>query len=426
MFYLLAERRFLPYFLTQFLGAFNDNVYKNAMIALMTYNAAYATSLSAPIMVSLAAALFILPYFLWSTIAGQLADKYEKSSLIRKLKWTELVIILLGVAAFPLGNAWVLLAVLFLLGSQAAFYSPVKYSILPEHLNDDELLSGNGLVEAGTFLAILLGTITGVLVVLSDGGILLTSILVIGVSIAGVIASRFIPSTVAAEPHLVLQRDFLTGTWRTVNFTRHSPLVFRAVMGISWFWFIGSVFLTQFPAYAKLYFHADEQVVTLFLMTFSVGIACGSLGVRALLGSHISAAYNGWMVLIMSLMMFGIFLLSPEQQFPGDVALTGASEFLAVPKHLILLAMFFGLAVAAGMYAVPLFTLMQTRTPVMMRARVIAGSNILDSIFMVGASAFTIGLLSLKLGIAEVFAILGVLNLGCYFWMRGLDRLDHA
>lgn len=409
----MGERRFFPYFCTQFLGAFNDNVYKNAIIMLATFHAAYQVEGQTELVVTMAGALFILPYLLFSAIAGQLADKYEKTGLIRTYKYSELAIVILGVIAFELENTWALLFIVFLLGSQSAFYSPVKYSILPERLKPDELLGGNGLVEAGTFLAILLGTITGTLVAPAESGILYTSVIVITVALLGVIASRFILIYVPANPGHVMKWNVYGQTLNMLRVIRHRKDVFIAVLGISWFWFAGSIFLTLFPIFAREFFHGNEEVVMLFLMSFTVGVAAGSISARMLLKNHISLRFTGKMLFLMSLTTALVAFVSPAQSLPVPESgqLIGAMAFLTETGNVIVLVALFLLAVASGCYAVPLFTVMQLETPVEMRARVIAGSNIMDSFFIIASSGFALGLMKSGLDVTGVFAAVAVLNL---------------
>ncbi|MGH8481946.1 MAG: MFS transporter, partial [Nevskiaceae bacterium] len=260
---LLTERRFGPFFWTQALGAFNDNVFKNALIIMITFQAAQLTAGQVNLFVNLAAGLFILPFFLFSATAGQIAEKYEKSALIRYVKLMEIGIMLLAVLGFWLGSVGFLMAILFLMGTQSALFGPVKYAILPQHLRDHELVGGNGLVEMGTFIAILLGTMLGGWQIALAGGKWWVGGTLVAIAVLGYVASRFIPAAPAAAPGLRINWNPVTETWRNFQFMRTNRTVFLSVLGISWFWFYGATFLAQLPTYTKQYLGGDESVVTL-------------------------------------------------------------------------------------------------------------------------------------------------------------------
>ena len=259
---LLRERRFLPFFCTQFLGAFNDNVYKNALIILFAFHAAALTTLSSGTLVNLCAGLFILPFFLFSATAGQLADKYDKARIIRYVKLFEIGIMFIGAAGFLYQNLTLLIGALFLMGLHSTVFGPVKYSILPQHLRVEELVGGNGLVEMGTFVAILLGTVLGGLLIAQPNAASLVSIAVIGIACAGYLTSRGVPSAPAAAPDLKINWNPFTETWANLQFTRGNRAVFLSVLGISWFWFYGATLLAQFPNYCKDVLGGDEHVAT--------------------------------------------------------------------------------------------------------------------------------------------------------------------
>ena len=275
-FSLLAKRRFLPLFLTQFLGAFNDNLFKSALVILITFRLAETYNVNAQIMITAVAGLFILPFFLFSSLAGQIADKYEKSFLIRIIKLVEVILMCLTAAAFETMHLWWLIFLLFCMGTQSTFFGPLKFSILPQLLNDDELVAGNGLVNAGTNIAILTGTLCGGLFILSPLGRHYISAGVVGVAVAGYAASRFIPTAEPSSPGLRIDRNLFRSTWEMLVYPFCNRDVFRSIIGISWFWFLGSVFLAQFPSFAKDALGGDEQVSTLFLVLFSVGVGAGA------------------------------------------------------------------------------------------------------------------------------------------------------
>ena len=286
-FHLMKTRRFLPLFVTFFLGAANDNLFRNAMAILILYRLAGPAGLDGKILVSMAGGIFILPFFLFSALAGELADKYEKSRLIRRVKIAEILIMGMGAAGLVAGDAYFLLAVLFLMGTQSAFFGPVKYAILPSHLREDELIAGNAMMEAGTFLAILLGTIAGGLLILGPNGAAIVGAAVFGVAVAGWRASQSIPTAEPPAPDLVIDRNPARATWRVMRQANATPDIRLAILGISWFWLVGATLLSQFPNLAKFAFNADNEVVTLFLATATVGIATGSCVLNIMLNGAI-------------------------------------------------------------------------------------------------------------------------------------------
>ncbi|MGB0749947.1 MAG: MFS transporter, partial [Magnetospiraceae bacterium] len=326
--HLLASRRFLPLFLTQFLGALNDNLFKNAMAILILYALAVGDGATGQVLVSLAAMVFILPFFLFSATAGQLADKVEKAGLVRIVKLCEILVMALGIVGLLWGNIPFLMAVLFLLGTQSTFFGPLKYGILPVHLAPGELIAGNGLIEAGTFLAILLGTIVGGLVILVDGGVIWIAVLTLTAAVGGYASSRFIPPAPPVDPGLTVSANILAETWRTITRLRDDRVLFLSVLGISWFWLIGVVFLSLFPAYAKDVLGADEKVVTLFLTVFSIGIGIGSLLCNKALKGEVSARHVPLGALLITLFTFDLVAASPEAP---ATELMGVGAFLNAP-----------------------------------------------------------------------------------------------
>jgi len=271
-FALLRERRFAPFFWTQFLGAGNDNVYKNALVIFVAYHAASMTTLDANTLVNVAAAVFILPYVLLSATAGQLADKVEKSRMIRVIKMLEVAIMLVGVAGFATRSLALLFTALTLMGVHSTFFGPIKYAILPQVLKPEELTGGNGMVEMGTFVAILLGTIAGgVLVAIDPNGPLIASGAAVAIALAGYAVSRAIPTAPAVAPDLELNWNPVSETWRNLKFAQANRVVWLSMLGISWFWFYGATFLTQFPNFTRGVLGGDEHVATFLLAMFSVG-----------------------------------------------------------------------------------------------------------------------------------------------------------
>jgi len=406
-FSLLRQRRFGPFFLTQALGAFNDNVFKNALVILVTFGIAGLAREQISFYVNLAAVLFILPFFLFSATAGQLAEKYEKSRLIRGIKLLEIGIMLLGALGLWLGSIPLLLGVLFLLGFQAALFGPVKYAILPQHLREEELVGGNAWVEAGTFLAILLGTVLGGWLVAQPGGTHWVAVVVVALALAGYAACRAIPPAAPAAPELRINWNPLTETLRNLRFMRTNRTVFLSVMGISWFWLYGAAFLSQMPTYASQVLGGDPSVATLLLTLFSVGIGAGSLLCERLSGHKVEI---GLVPLgSIGLTLFGIDLYLAH---PGMATATGltAQAFLEQPGAWRVVADLVLIGIFGGFYIVPLYALIQTRSEPSHRSRIIAGNNILNALFMVVAGALAVGLFKAGLTIPELLLVVALMN----------------
>ncbi len=404
---LLRERRFLPFFCTQFLGAFNDNVYKNALVIMLAFHAATLTTMSSGTLVNLCAGLFILPFFLFSATAGQLADKYDKASIIRYVKLFEIGIMVVGAAGFLYQNLTLLISALFLMGLHSTLFGPVKYSILPQHLAVEELVGGNGLVETGTFLAILIGTVVGGLLIAQENSATLVSVAVIGTAVAGYFTSRAVPSAPPAAPDLKINWNPLTETWANLQFTRRNRTVFLSVLGISWFWFYGATLLAQFPNYCKDVLGGDEHVATLMLTTFSIGVGAGSLLCERLSGRKVEIGLVPFGSIGLTLFALDLFLASPTV-LPTQTI--GAAQFLATTAHwrilfdLILIGMF------GGFYIVPLYALIQSRAERSHQSRIIAGNNILNALFMVVSALMAIFLLKAGFTIPHLFLITALLN----------------
>ena len=423
-FFLLKTRRFLPLFLTQFLAAFNDNVFKNALVILMTYKAGEGVGVDPRLLVTAAAGIFILPFFLFSATAGQIADKFEKSRLIRTLRLIEIPVMLLAAAGFFLGNYWMLLAVLFCAGAQAAFFGPLKYSILPEHLKEDELIGGNALIEAGTFLAILLGTILGGILILKDCGVTAVSSIIVAVALMGWLCSRRIPEAQPGAAGLKVGFNFIAETWRLVRHALKEKDVFLSIIGISWFWLVGFTFLAQFPIYASEILGANEEVVTLFLTVFSVGIAIGSLVCNRLLKGKVSGVYVPLGAFGMTAGIFLFWLASPDAT--THEPLIGLAEFIVTPSGWGILASLLGIAIFGGIYIVPLYAIMQTRCEASHRSRTVAVNNVMNALFMVLGAIVTMIMLRLHIGVTEIFLIIGVLNIPVAFLVRRLVKMRRA
>ncbi|MEJ2898416.1 MFS transporter [Acinetobacter sp. NS-4] len=417
--HLLGTRRFLPMFVTQFFGALNDNVYKQALLLVITYGWINQQSASISTLNNLAALLFILPYFIFSATAGQIADKYERSQLVRGIKILEIVIMLIGSAGFLLGHLWLLLVALFLMGTHSTFFGPIKYAILPEILKPNELMSGNALFQSGTSIAILVGMILGGAVIsASDGNLIWISLTIVSIAVFGYFSSRFVleQKVTAADVHI--DWNFFRTSFQTLGYAKSLPVVFLILLGNSWYWFYGATYLTQIPQLTKQNLHASENVVSLLLTFFSVGIGVGSLLCRRIGGAEI----NLKMVPIgaIGLTVFAFYLAAslafvPERtgEMLGlkDVFTQGWSYY-----HVMLAVTLLGMS--GGFYIVPLYAMMQAFSPQSHRARVVAANNILNAVFMVSSAIFSIIILSvLKIDIKILFSITAILSAIFTTWL---------
>ena len=421
---LLRQRRFLPLFITQLLGALNDNVIKNAMVVLLTFQAAGWTTLTPGLLANLAAGIFILPFFLFSATAGQLADKYDKAQLARLVKLLEILIVLVAGAGFMARRIEILFVALFLLGLHSTLFGPIKYAILPQHLRADELVSGNALVEAGTFIAILGGTLLGGLLAAAPGATLWITLAGLLVASGGYFAARFIPVAVPPAPTLRVSRNPFTETWRNLAAARKNRPAFAAILGISWFWLYGALFLAQFPAYAKNILGGDETVVTLLLATFIIGIGAGSL-LCARLSRHNPARSLALVLpgsLGLSVFAFDLYFASPAASTAG--APLSAWALLHVSGIWRILADLTLLGLCGGLFSVPLYTLLQQRSSVDHRARMVAANNICNALFMVVGALGAAALLNGGLSIPKLFGLAALCNAAlCIAGARRLSEL---
>ncbi|HIG18762.1 MAG TPA: MFS transporter [Candidatus Handelsmanbacteria bacterium] len=407
--HLLATRRFLPLFATQALGALNDNLFKNALAALIIYRIADSAGLNGQILVTIAGGVFILPFFLFSATAGQLAEKFEKSKMIRWIKSAEVVIMGLGAVSIWYGDVYLMLTVLFFMGVQSAFFGPVKYSILPGHLAKGELIGGNALIEAGTFLAILLGTIAGANLILGGHGSVIVSGGVVVLALAGLAASFAIPTAPAPEPDLTLNPNFAGETWNIVRHAFGQRDIFLSILGISWFWLVGATFLTQFPAFAKVVIGGDQTIFTLFLTLFSVGIALGSLLCNIILKGAISAKYVPFGAVGMSIFIADLYFAS-SGYVAASPGLINAWTFLQEPANWRIVFDLVAIAVCGGLFIVPLYTILQSRSDESHRSRVIAANNIINALFMVIGALAATAMLAAGFTVPQVFFALAVGN----------------
>ncbi len=415
---LMRQRRFAPFFWTQFAGAANDNVYKNALVIFVAYQAAAVSGLDANALVNVAAAIFIAPFVLLSATSGQVADKFEKSRLIRYIKLFEIAIMAIGLVGFWQRSLPTLFVALALMGVHSTLFGPVKYAILPQHLRPEELVGGNGLVEMGTFVAILLGTIVGGLVVaIQPGGTVLAGALGIAIAVTGWLFSLRIPHTPAVAPELSINWNPFTETAKSLRFAYGNRVVWLSMLGISWFWLYGATFLTQFPNFTKDVLGGDEHVATLLLALFSVGIGVGSLLCERMSGRKVELGLVPFGSIGLSLFAVDLWLASralhPE-------ALAGVQVFLREPAHWRVAADLVLIGLFGGFYIVPLYALIQERSEPSHRSRIIAANNILNALFMVAAAGIALGLLTAGLSIPQLFLATGLMNAVVALYIYGL------
>ena len=402
---LLKTRRFLPFFLTQLLGAFNDNLYKNGLTIFIAFQTVNMTQDSSNNLVNIAAGLFILPFFLFSPIAGQLADKYEKSLLIQRVKLCEIIIMLLAGLAFHLQSTEALIAVLFLMGTQSSLFGPVKYSLLPQALRSEELVGGNAMVEFGTFLAILFGLIASVFILGFGTGVL--SVALLCVAIIGYWVSRSIPSLAPGAPELKVSFNLPKQTLNILRDAGRNRTVFYSIMGISWFWFIGLTYVTQLPNYVRYELGGNEQVYILLLAMFSIGIGAGSFLCERLSGRIVEIGLVPLGAL--GLTLFGVDIYF-NQSLTADQSLIGPMTFIQNTGNIRVMIDIVMLGVSGGIYIVPLYALVQQRSELKKRSRIIAANNMLNAVFMVAASLYGLFALSAGIDIPTLFLIMAIMN----------------
>jgi 1-acyl-sn-glycerol-3-phosphate acyltransferase len=407
-FSLLGQRRFAPFFVTQFLGALNDNIFRNGLVFLVTFQTVTVAGMSPSILANVAGALFILPFFLFSATAGQLADKYEKSMLMRRIKLLEIALMTIAAVAFFTQSFTLLLLVLFLTGCQSTLFGPVKYAFLPQQLATSELVGGNALVESGTYIAIILGLIGGGLLI-DPGATNQTwiGVTLIGVACLGYLASRQIPKTRAVDPTLSIDLNAWKVTWRIVGFAREDRSVFLSILGVSWFWFFGSAMTLQIPTYTKLVLNGNAVITTCLLAAFAVGVGIGSLLCERMSDHRVELGLVPFGSIGLSLFAVDLYFAQPEAH---AIAVHSIAEFLQRPGSWRVLADLALLGAFGGFYSVPLYALIQQRAKRKHLSRIIAANNIINAIFMVGASLLSIGFLAVGFSIPELFLIIAALN----------------
>jgi 1-acyl-sn-glycerol-3-phosphate acyltransferase len=406
-FALLRQRRFAPFFWTQFAGAANDNLFKFAFTVLVTYQLQVAWL--PPAMAGLViGALFILPFLLFSATSGQLADKYDKRSLVLFVKWLEIGIMVLAAIGFLADNVPILLACTFLMGLHSTLFGPVKFAYLPQHLGERELTGGNGMVEMGTFVAILLGNVAGGLIVaIPQVGAHWVGAACIALAAAGRLVAHWIPASPPIDPGLRVNWNPFTETWRNLKLAHGNLVVFRSLLGISWMWFFGAVFLSQFPSFAKEVLHGNEQVASLLLVVFSIGIGAGSLLCEVLSRRHVDIGLVP--VGAIGMTVFAVDLYFAARGLPPSGTLTVA-QFVAVSAHWRVMADLALLSLFAGLYSVPMYALIQLRAQPTHRARIIAANNILNALFMIASSLIAGALLGAGATIPQIFLLVGIAN----------------
>ena len=430
-FQLFKRKRFSAMFFTQFLGAFNDNVFKQALILVLTYTAASQLGVEVSILNNLAAMLFILPYFLFSAVAGQLADKFEKSKLTRLVKLLELVIMAIAAIGFVFEWYVLLFVALFLMGTHSTFFGPIKYAYLPQAMKEDELVGANGLFQMGTSLAILLGMIiAGVLTQLPQS-LYWISATVLVVAVLGYLASRAIPVTPAMQPELKVNWNIFTTSVATVRYLYSLPFLFFVILGNSWFWFYGATFLTQTPEVSKVILHGDESVVIFLLTLFSVGVSIGSLLCKSLTKNQVSLRLLPFGIAGLSIFAIDLYFSLSALTInvtDGD-ALLGISSLLDISGSWRVFIDLFFLGFSGGLYIVPLYASMQAYAPKSHRARIVGANNIFNAIFMVTSAIFAIAVLNaFAMNLPQLFLITGVLNIvfGLFLYLKLNKHVENA
>ena len=405
-FHLLSKRRFLPLFTTQFLGAFNDNLFRTAMVMLVTFRV-YSDPRAEALFSAIAAGLFILPFFLLSAPSGLLADGTDKARIVRLVKTAEILIMIVGAAGLLLAQVPLLLAALFAMGVHSTFFGPIKYAILPQHLHDDEVLGGTGLVEGGTYCAILLGTIVGGVVPAEYA-----AGLVIAVALIGRIAGGKVPPAPALGEAPKVDWNVIRASVRLVGDTMHIRHLFLAIAAISFFWGMGAILAAQFPPLVKNVLGANQDVATLFLAVFSVGVALGSVAINRLLKGTVQARFAPAAALGMGLFVLLLYWTTSHWTPPAGEGMLDLQRFLAQPMAIWVLVSLLGVAVAGGMFVVPLYAFLTTSVPKAQTARTVAANNIVNSGAMVASTLMLSGLIRVGVGVSDTLFLVAVASIG--------------
>lgn len=412
---LFASKRFLPMFLAIFLGTFNDNIIRAGLVVMIAYAAKHDISLSTQpeILVTICSGLLVLPMVLFSSFAGQLADKYEKSRLVVFTKIAEIFIMIGAAYGFYYHNIPLLMMLLFVSGTHSAFYVPIKFSILPQHLKHGELLAGNGFIASGSYLAILAGMIVGGLIIEAPSNVIGITIIII--AICGFIASLFIPLAPSAHPQTKLDFNLWRGSVDIIKYTSRDPVLVRTILALSWFITVGSIYISQFANYARGVIHADNEVYIVFLTVFSVGVAVGSLLCDTLLKSQISTKFTPIAAIGIAIFTALMVFFTPA---PMSNGLMSVGEFFSIPSHLLVITCMLLVAMCGGLYMVPLYALLQSRTTASHRSQIIAASNLSDSLSMTIAAIISAILLSSGLGVQDLFIIVAIITIGVAWYVR--------
>ena len=401
--YLLKTHRFAPLFGTQFLGAFNDNLFKNTLAVLLTFQAAEWTSISSALLAPLIGAVFILPFFLFSGLAGELADKYDKARLARIVKVWEIFLMVIATVGFATHSFITLMIVVFGMGMHSTLFGPIKYSIIPQHMGENELVSANALVETGTFAAILLGTlIGGVLSGVENGGVI-AGVASIAIAIIGYGFSRYIPSAPSISSEIAFSLNIFSQTLNSIRLAYQNRMVFLAILAISWFWLYGALLLSQFPSFVQTTLQGDEHSVTILLSLFTLGIGVGSILCERL--SHHSLRVSLVVVGAIGMGLSGIDFAFTAQHFVASETLYENPQFFHILFDLTLVGVF------GGLYSVPLYALMQGRSEAHLRSRIIAANNVLNALFMVSGAVVTMVLLGDGWSIPDIFLLIAITTL---------------
>ena len=413
---LFTKRRFLPIFLAAFLGAFNDNLLRSGLVVLIAYSASKGIELPTrpEILVTICSALLILPLLLFSSIAGPLADKFEKSRLVILAKLAEVGIMTGAFYGFATQNIYLLMVMLFISGTHTAFYGPIKYSLLPEHLPEGELLAANGFMASGSYLAVLFGMITGGWLVEVEGNMIGAA--AVGVACLGLLASLFIPRSKAAHPDAAINFNIWKSACTMISYVfQCDRIILRSIMALSWFLLVGSVYMAQFANYAQGVVRADNEVYILFLTVFSIGLAIGSVACDTLLKGKITTRFMPWAAVGISVFTYLMVLATPAAT---HTELLTVGEFLSVTEHWWLLTCMLLVSISGGLYMVPLYAVLQSRAHVQYRSRIMAASSLYDSIFMTTAAIISAVFLAIGVGILDLFVIVATLNLGAAAYAR--------
>lgn len=417
---LLVAKRFLPFFVCQFLSAFKDNIMRTALVAILTFKTDGLSDLMRTLIVSSSFGLTTLPYLFISATAGELADKYDKSNLIKTIKFFGIICAAIGVVGLFSGSIVVILAAMFLTGIEAALFGPVKYSILPDLLKKDELIAGNGLMEGATFIAILLGIVLGGILVAQDSGsfVLLSAIVMLVTTIA-YLTSLYLPVIQAAAPNLKINKNIFKHTLENIAHASRDKFIFKLILGISWFWLAGGIFLAQMPNFTKDGLNSDESVFVLLLSVFTCGTAIGSIICNGILKGKIDIKYSAPALLVASL--FIMLIWQTSQYFNNSATMLNLNGFITTAAGVALCVEMFMMAVFIGIFIVPIYAMLQIKAKPAERSRIMAANNIINSLLIVAGSVVSTGLLAVGLSVVSLFFYLAISNLFIVFKLKNLS-----